>query len=361
MSRFLADKFKSLEAYVPGEQPRDKRYIKLNTNEFPYPPAPDVIAAVTAQKVSELRLYSDPTAKALKAALGDNYGVSPENVFVSNGSDESLNFAFACFFEKGVAFADLTYGFYGVFADLYGIDAMIIPLDGEFSINPEDYIGIGRGAVIANPNAPTGKALPLADIERIVSSNSGHVIVVDEAYVDFGGESAVGLTKKYDNLLVCSTYSKSRGMAGARLGFAIGNAELIADLELMKYSTNPYNLDSLALCMGEAALSEKSTAYYAEKIENVIKTREDTAAKLIALGAEVLPSKANFLFAKLPGISGGDAYAKLRERGILVRHFSKERISDYLRISIGTDEEMDAFVRAIKEIIEENRHEKIYN
>ncbi len=353
MSRFLAEKYKTLDAYVPGEQPRDKRYIKLNTNEFPYPPAPDVIAAVTKEKLSDLRLYSDPTAKSLKSALAENYGVAPENVFVSNGSDESLNFAFACFFEKGVAFADLTYGFYGVFADLYGIDAKIIPLDGSFSIVPEDYIGLDRGAVIANPNAPTGKALPLSDIERIVASNPDHVVVIDEAYVDFGGESAVALTKKYDNLLVCSTYSKSRGMAGARLGYAIGNAELIADLELMKYSTNPYNLDSLALCMGEAALTEASKAYYAEKVAQVIKVREDTAEKLTKLGAAVLPSKTNFLFVKLPNIAGGDAYAKLRERGILVRHFSKARISDYLRISIGTAEDMAALVSAVKIIIEE--------
>ncbi len=353
MSRFLAEKYKTLDAYVPGEQPRDKRYIKLNTNEFPYPPAPDVIASVTPEKLADLRLYSDPTAKSLKAALAAAYGVEPENVFVSNGSDESLNFAFACFFEKGVAFADLTYGFYGVFADLYGIDAKIIPLDGSFSIVPEDYIGLDRGAVIANPNAPTGKALPLSDIERIVACNPDHVVVIDEAYVDFGGESAVALTKKYDNLLVCATYSKSRGMAGARLGYAIGNAELIADLELMKYSTNPYNLDSLALLMGEAALTEASKAYYAEKVAQVIKVREDTAEKLTALGADVLPSKTNFLFVKLPNIAGGDAYAKLRERGILVRHFSKARISDYLRISIGTAEDMAALVGAVKIIIEE--------
>ncbi len=353
MSRFLAQKYRTLDAYVPGEQPRDKKYIKLNTNEFPYPPAPDVIAAVTKEKLSDLRLYSDPTAKALKVALAKNYGVMPENVFVSNGSDESLNFAFACFFDKGVAFADLTYGFYSVFAELYGIDARVIPLDEDFSIVPEDYIGLDRGAVIANPNAPTGKALPLSDIERIVASNPNHVVVIDEAYVDFGGESAVELTKKYDNLLVCATYSKSRGMAGARLGFAIGNAELIADLELMKYSTNPYNLDSLALMMGEAALSEASKAYYKEKVAQVVKVREDTASELSKLGAVVLPSKTNFIFVKLPNIAGGDAYSKLRERGILVRHFSKARISDYLRISIGTAEDMAALVSVVKKIIEE--------
>lgn len=352
MSRFLAKKYQTLDAYVPGEQPRDKKYIKLNTNEFPYPPAPDVIAAINADVVSDLRLYSDPTAKALKEALATYYGVGAENVFVSNGSDESLNFAFACFFEDGVAFADLTYGFYSVFADLYGIDARVIPLDRDFSIVPDDYIGLECGAVIANPNAPTGKALPLSDIERIVASNPDRVIVVDEAYVDFGGESSIPLTKKYDNLLVCMTYSKSRGMAGARLGFAIGNADLIADLELMKYSTNPYNLDSLALRMGAAALTDASKAYYEEKVGEVIKVREETAEKLRELGAEVLPSKANFLFVKLPNISGGDAYGKLRERGILVRHFSKARIADYLRVSIGTAEDMKAFVNAVKQIIE---------
>lgn len=353
MSRFLAKKYRTLDAYVPGEQPRDKRYIKLNTNEFPYPPAPDVIAAVDANVVSDLRLYSDPTAKNLKESLAKYYGVGAENVFVSNGSDESLNFAFACFFEEGVAFANLTYGFYSVFADLYGIDAKIIPLDSDFSIVPEDYMGLDRGAVIANPNAPTGKAMPLSDIERIVASNPDRVIVIDEAYVDFGGESAVPLTKKYDNLLVCMTYSKSRGMAGARLGFAIGNAELIADLELMKYSTNPYNLDSLALRMGAAALTDSSKAYYEEKVGEVIKVREDTAEKLTSLGATVLPSKANFLFVKLPNVSGGEAYTKLRERGILVRHFSKARISDYLRISIGTAKDMSALVDAVAGIIKE--------
>ena len=195
MSRFLAKKYQTLDAYVPGEQPRDKKYIKLNTNEFPYPPAPDVIAAINSEVVSDLRLYSDPTAKTLKEALAKFYGVGAENVFVSNGSDESLNFAFACFFEDGVAFADLTYGFYSVFADLYGIDAKVIPLDESFSIIPEDYIGLECGAVIANPNAPTGKSLPLSEIERIVASNPERVVVVDEAYVDFGGESAIPLRR----------------------------------------------------------------------------------------------------------------------------------------------------------------------
>ena len=353
MSKYIDGAYSALKEYVPGEQPKDKKYIKLNTNEFPYPPAPDVIAAINADVISDLRLYSDPTAKNLKESLAKYYGVEAENVFVSNGSDESLNFAFACFFEDGVAYADLTYGFYSVFADLYGINAKVIPLDKDFSIVPDDYIGLDCGMVIANPNAPTGKALPICEIERIVASNPDKVVVIDEAYVDFGGESAIPLTLKYDNLLVCMTYSKSRGMAGARLGFAVGNADLIADLELMKYSTNPYNLDSLALRMGAAALTDSSKAYYEKMVGEVIRVREETAMKLKALGAEVLDSKANFLFAKLPNVSGGDAYAKLRERGILVRHFSKARISDYLRISIGAAEDMAALVNAVAEIIKE--------
>lgn len=353
MSRFLSERYRELEAYQPGEQPRDKSYIKLNTNEFPYPPSPDVLAAVGGDEIAELRLYPDPTAKALKEALAEYYDVGAENVFVSNGSDESLNFAFACFFERGVAFADITYGFYSVFAELYGIDTRLIPLTDDYSIRAEDYIRLDRGAVIANPNAPTGRALPLSEIERIVASNPEQVIVIDEAYVDFGGESAIPLTKSYDNLLVCSTYSKSRGMAGARLGFAIGHRELISDLELMKYSTNPYNLDSLTLRMGAAALTPASRSYYAEKLADVIRVREETARQLSALGAEVLPSKANFLFIKLPGIDGRKAYEKLRERGILVRHFSKERISDHLRISIGRAEEMAALVSTAEEIIKE--------
>ena len=252
MSRFLAKKYRTLDAYVPGEQPRDKRYIKLNTNEFPYPPAPDVIAAVDANVISDLRLYSDPTAKNLKEALAKYYGVEAENVFVSNGSDESLNFAFACFFEDGVAYADLTYGFYSVFADLYGIDAKIIPLDSDFSIVPEDYMALDRGTVIANPNAPTGKALPLADIERIVASNPDRVIVVDEAYVDFGGESAIPLTKKYDNLLVVGRCLSAEHTAHSAVRImpicaCLGEAGGIAISTAKKTGTNTHTVDVLSI------------------------------------------------------------------------------------------------------------------
>ena len=353
MSKYMNQKYAELTAYTPGEQPLGVKYIKLNTNESPYPPSPDVLVSIGYGELSDLRLYSDPDCRGLRKALGEFYSRETDEVFVSNGSDDILNFAFMAFSENGVVFPDITYGFYEVYAKLHGANYEKKPLCDDFTIKTEDYLDEnGKLIVIANPNAPTGKALPLSDIERIVASNPDRVIVVDEAYVDFGGESAIPLTKKYDNLLVCATYSKSRGMAGARLGFAIGKAELIADLELMKYSTNPYNLDSLALRMGAAALTESSKAYYEEKVGKVIRVREETAKALVALGATVLPSKANFLFVKLPNISGGDAYKRLRECGILVRHFSKERISDYLRISIGTAEEMDTLVKEVEKIIE---------
>lgn len=356
MSRFLAQRYRAFDAYTPGEQPRDKSYIKLNTNEFPYPPAPDVLVATGAEAVSDLRLYCDPTAKAFKEALGKHYSVEPDEVFVSNGSDESLNFAFATLFERGVAFADITYGFYSVFAKLYGIDTRIVPLLEDFSINADDYIGIPECVVIANPNAPTGKALPLCEIERIVASDRERVVVVDEAYVDFGSESAVVLTKKYDNLLVCGTFSKSRGLAGARIGYAIGNRELIADLEFMKYSTNPYNLDALAQRIGVAALSESSVAYYKDRVGEVIKAREWTQMKLSEMGADFIPSSTNFIFVKLPGIDGAEAYTTLRERGILVRYFRSPRILDYFRVSIGTKEDMEAFVTAVSEMLKEKNN-----
>ncbi len=355
MSRFLSKKLSSLEAYTPGEQPRDKKYIKLNTNEFPYPPAPDVISAVNADEMRALRLYPDPTGAELKARLAEFYGVGSENVFISNGSDDILNFSFMAFCDGGAAYADITYGFYPVFAELYGINSKIIPLKDDLSLDVDEFCRTDSTCVIANPNAPTGLAISLADVERIVSANENRVVVVDEAYVDFGGESAVALTKKYKNLLVCQTYSKSRGMAGARLGFAIGDAALIADLELIKYSTNPYNLDRLTLAAGVAALTDDSRRYYAEKQAELMATRDSATAALTALGAEVIPSLANFIFVKIPSVSGAELNAELRRRGILVRHFKTERIKDYNRISIGTPEEMATLVCEIEKIIGERK------
>ena len=245
MSRFLSHRFDGLEAYVPGEQPRDRTYIKLNTNESPYPPSPEVSERLCSGEIGNLNLYPDPTGRALKEKLAALYEVGPENVFLANGSDEILNFAFMAFCdaEHGVAFPDISYGFYPVFADLYAIPASVIPLKEDFSVDYRDYLNIGKMVVIANPNAPTGMKIPLSEIEEILKSNPGQVVLIDEAYVDFGGESCIPLIKKYDNLLVSHTYSKSRSMAGARLGYAIADRELIADLEKIKYSTNPYNIN----------------------------------------------------------------------------------------------------------------------
>ena len=257
MSRFLSGRFAQLKAYVPGEQPQNKSYIKLNTNESPYPPAPAVVEALNNKEINDLRLYSDPECKLLRKALADYYKVTPENIVVGNGSDEILSFAFMAFCDKniGVSYPDISYGFYPVFADLYGIAKNEIPLHGNFSINAADYFNAGSTIVIANPNAPTGVCLSIADVESIVKANPNNVVVIDEAYIDFGGESCIPLTAKYDNLLVVQTYSKSRSLAGARLGYAVGNSELIADLEKLRYSTNPYNVNRLTLLAGRAAIA----------------------------------------------------------------------------------------------------------
>lgn len=349
MSRFLNSQFQTMEAYTPGEQPRDMQYIKLNTNESPYPPAPSVVAAIGEKDIELLRLYSDPTARALKDKLAGLYGVTRENVFVSNGSDEVLNFAFLAFGGKGVVFPDITYGFYEVFGDLYSLDYKKIPLKSDFSIDYQDYCGAGKMVVIANPNAPTGMSLPLWQIEEILKTNPDSLVVIDEAYVDFGGETALPLIEKYDNLLVTRTFSKSRCLAGGRLGYAFGRTEIIADLEKIKYSTNPYNLDRLTLTLGEATVDAES--YYQEKCAAIMETRAWTKQQLENMGFDVLPSDTNFLFAKTDKMDGGELYGKLKEKGILVRHFSNERICQYNRITIGTQAQMERFVEVVKEIL----------
>ena len=351
MSKFLNPAIEAMTAYVPGEQPRDKAYIKLNTNENPYPPAPSVIAAMTAAEVEDLRLYSDPTAKVLKEKLAKLYGLQPENIYVGNGSDEVLYFLFRAYGQRGAAFPDISYGFYSVFAELCGIPATVIPLEVDFTIDPEKYHGLDRFIVIANPNAPTGLSLTLPQIEGILKANPNAVVAIDEAYVDFGGESAYPLMAKYDNLIVVRTFSKSRSMAGARLGYALGPAALIADLEKIKFSVNPYNVNRLTLRLGEATVDAEG--YYQEKCAAIIRTREDTAEKLKALDFTVLPSKTNFLFVKNDKIGGRELYEKLKDRGILVRHFGNPRICDYIRVTIGTDEQMAACIAAIRCILEE--------
>ncbi len=350
MSRFLDEKFSSLKEYTPGEQPRDKKYIKLNTNESPFPPSPSVIEAVSREEIEDLRLYSDPESKALKQALAEIYSVGYENVYVSNGSDDILNFAFMAFGQNGVSYPDISYGFYKVFANLYGLKSDVIPLRNDFTICAEDYYNKGKLVVIANPNAPTGICLSVSEIEGIVKSNKNSVVLIDEAYVDFGGESAYKLTEKYDNLLVVRTFSKSRSLAGARLGFAIANKEIIKDLEKHKFSTNPYDINRLTQKIGVAALSEDN--YYTDNCKKIIENREFCEKELKKLGFTVLPSKANFIFAKSDKIGGEELYLKLKEKGVLIRHFTDERIKDFNRITIGSIEEMKTFIEKVKEILE---------
>ena len=348
MSRYLKDRYAALEAYTPGEQPRDMDYIKLNTNESPYPPAPSVVAAMNGEQVELLRLYSDPTAKGLKEKLAALYGVGSENIFLSNGSDDILNFAFMAYGQKGAIFPDITYGFYPVFAQLHGVEYDEIPLNDRFEINKEDYLNKNKLIVIANPNAPTGISMGLDAIEQIVQTNGESVVVVDEAYVDFGGESAYKLTARYENLLVVRTFSKSRCLAGGRLGYAIASAALIEDLEKIKYSTNPYNINRLTMLLGERTVEAES--YYQEKCRAIMETRAMTAQGLEALGFTVLPSDTNFLFARHDRLSGEEIYLQLKARGVLVRHFTKERIKDYNRITIGTPEQMQKMLEILAEL-----------
>lgn len=351
MSRFLKPIYQAMDAYVPGEQPRDMQYIKLNTNESPFPPAPQVQKAIDEKEVANLRLYSDPTCKVLKEKMAGLYEVKPENIYLSNGSDDILNFAFMAFGHNGAVFPDISYGFYKVFGDLYGIDYTQIPLQEDFTINYRDYCGVNRLVVIANPNAPTGIQLPVEQIRQVLETNPDSVVLIDEAYVDFGGESCYPLIKEFSNLLVVRTFSKSRSMAGARLGYAIADEELIADLEKIKYSTNPYNVNRMTLRVGEATVDAEN--YYQDMCREIARIREYTKEKLEQMGFQVLPSKANFLFAMYPGKEGKRLYEQLKVNGILVRHFNKPRIYPYLRITIGTQSQMDAFLSVIEMLIQE--------
>ena len=349
MSRFWTDKIASLDPYVPGEQPQDKKYIKLNTNESPYPPSPKAIAAMQAEVGERLRLYPDPNGQMLKNALAESYGLQANQVFVGNGSDEVLALAFMGYFasDKPLAFADITYSFYKVYANLYGITANIIPLNDDFDIVPSDYDNLDvSGVVVTNPNAPTGKALPLSDIEYILNANQDVVVLVDEAYVDFGAQSAASLVNQYPNLLVVQTMSKSRALAGIRVGYALGHPDLIEGLERLKNSFNSYPIDRIALVGATAAVQDAE--YLAEICDKTIATREWTVAELEKLGFVVLPSATNFVFVTHPERDAEPLYLSLKEQGILVRYFGKKpRIGDYLRITIGTDEEMAALIAAL--------------
>ena len=352
MSRFLSPTLAAVTPYTPGEQPQDQQYIKLNTNESPYLPSPAVIAAVSEHEVEKLRLYSDPACADLLKAAAAHFGLQPEQIMPGNGSDENLFFALRAFCDADhpLAYADITYGCYGVWCGLMHIPSHIIPLKEDFTLDPKDYYGLNQTIVLANPNAPTGIALPRAEIEGILKANPNNVVIVDEAYVDFGGESCVPLIDQYENLLVVQTFSKSRQLAGARLGLAMGNAKLIADLNRVKFSLNPYNINRLTLKAGQAALED--TAYFDKTRAAIMDTRAWTMQQLTDRGFTVLDSRANFVFASTERINGGALYKELKKNGILVRHFDAPRIDNWLRITIGTPEQMQALMDAVDKILE---------
>ena len=353
MSRFMSRRFDGLEAYVPGEQPQDMQYVKLNTNESPFPPSPAVFAALNDSETAHLNLYPDPEGRILRQKLAALYGVDMENVFLANGSDELLNFFFMAFCdqERPVAFPSVSYGFYPVYASLYNLPSTEIPLREGFRLEPADYCGIRKNIVIANPNAPTGRTISVAEIEEIVRTNPDHAVLIDEAYIDFGGESCVGLVSKYENLLVGQTFSKFRSLAGGRLGYAIGSRALIEDLDKIRYSTNSYNINRLTMAAAAAAID--SNDYYVQNGRIIQENRAYTVAGLEKLGFETLPSKANFIFTRCPQVEGGRLYRSLKAKGVLVRRWDKPEISDYCRVTIGNREQMDIFLEKVREILKE--------
>lgn len=352
MSRFLSSKYASLEPYTPGEQPKTGVLTKLNTNESPFPPAEEVVEAVR-EAAAVLQLYPDPDCTELRKAIAGTFGVEPDMVLCNNGSDEGIYFAFLayCDSEKPAVFPAITYGFYPVFADITGISYKEVPLKDDFSIAPEDYYDAEGTIFIANPNAPTGIPLSLSQIEDILQHNPENIVVIDEAYVDFGTESAVPLVHKYDNLLVVQTFSKSRSLAGMRLGYVIGNKDLIADLNALRFSTNPYNIDRLAMAAGIATL--KHDDINKAHCRTVMENREYTVSELKKRGFVTTASTANFIFVRHPGVSGETIFRKLRERGVIVRHFTKPEICEYNRITIGSREQMDILLRELDQIFAE--------
>ncbi|MCP1626073.1 histidinol-phosphate transaminase [Pseudomonas nitroreducens] len=348
MSKFWSPFVKELVPYVPGEQPKLTKLVKLNTNENPYGPSPKVVAAIQAELNDTLRLYPDPNADRLKQTIAEYHGVKTSQVFVGNGSDEVLAHAFHALFQHGkpLLFPDVTYSFYPVYCGLYGIDFEALPLDEQFQIRVEDYARGNGGIIFPNPNAPTGCLLPLEAIERLLQASPDSVVLVDEAYVDFGGETAISLVNRYPNLLVAQTLSKSRSLAGLRVGFAVGHEDLIEALERVKNSFNSYPLDRLALAGAVASFEDQ--AYFEQTCNAVIHSREKLVAELNTLGFDVLPSAANFIFARHPQRDGAELAAALREEGVIVRHFKQQRINQFLRISIGTEEQNQALIDALR-------------
>ena len=357
MSKFWNDKIKEIEPYVPGEQPKDKKYIKLNTNENPYSPSEKVIEKIKSMNLEDLKLYPDPDVSELRKVIAEYFSkkiderITKEQIFVGNGSDEVLALIFMTFFNKGdkVYYPDITYSFYPVYADLFDLKEVRIPLNENFEIEIDKYFGVDGHIIITNPNAPTSIALKLEEIEEIVKKNPNQLVVVDEAYVDFGAESAVKLVNKYDNVLVVQTFSKSRSFAGMRLGYAIGSGNIIEGLNRLKFSFNSYTIDRISI---EAGIeSFKDDDYFIKINAKIIETREKTVKKLKELGFKVLNSSANFIFISHNKVFAGDLYKQLKDNGILVRYFAKDRIDNYLRVTIGTDEEMEIFIEKLEKLL----------
>ncbi len=356
MSKYFSSRFASLEPYVPGEQPQDMSYIKLNTNESPFDPPKEVVPVIR-EAARSIRLYSDPESNELRQAIADYYGLEPENVMATNGSDEALNYAFMAFCdeEHPIVFPEITYGFYPVIAKLNNIPYETISLREDYTIDVREYEGINKNICIANPNAPTGIALSLEEVEQIVRTNPDNIIIIDEAYVDFGARSAVPLLYRYDNLLITQTFSKSRSLAGGRLGFILGAKDLIADMNTLRNASNPYNINRMTAKAGIVTLRENT--YFKNSCQAIQFNRRYTSRALEALGFEILPSSANFLFIRSERIGGEELYLRLKEKGVLIRHFSDPKISDWNRVTIGTKVQMDKFLAKVEEIFVEQDEE----
>ena len=351
MSKYWNNKVKELEPYVPGEQPKDKKYIKLNTNENPYSPSSKAMEAMKNAVNDDLKLYPDPTCSDLIAELANYYNVDKDQIFIGNGSDEVLAFSFMAFFsnDRKILFPDISYSFYIVYAELLNLDYEMIKLDESFDVQLEEFKEPNGGVIIPNPNAPTGKYIHIEQLKKLVEENKDSVVIIDEAYIDFGGESMIKFIKDYDNLLVIQTLSKSRSLAGLRVEFALGHKDLIEGLNRIKNSINSYTIDRVALIGATEAIRDEE--HFNETTKKIITTREKTVKDLESLGFTVLESKSNFVFASHKEVSGKILYEKLKDNGVLVRYFNKERIDNFLRITIGTDEEMAVLIEKLKLIL----------
>ncbi|MDI3547683.1 MAG: histidinol-phosphate aminotransferase [Halanaerobiales bacterium] len=351
MYKYLSTLARNVTPYVPGEQPGNREFIKLNTNENPYPPSPEVIRAIKGAADESLRLYPDPECEELREVIAGYYGLSREEVFVGNGSDELLAFSFQAFFDPGrpILFPDITYTFYQVYSSLFRIDYELVPLNNDLSIPVEGFFRENGGVIFPNPNAPTGRYLETELIAEVLEYNPDVVVIIDEAYIDFGGKSVAGLIKDYPNLLVIQTFSKSRSLAGLRVGFAMGQQGLIEGLNRIKNSINSYTLDRLAIAGAIAAIKDEE--YFQETRRKIINTRERVSSELTGLGFEVIPSKTNFIFITHPEHRADKLFSLLREKGILVRYFNQPRITNFLRVSIGSEKEMDHFLERLQEIL----------